>query len=495
MHTRNGAILAVLTGFLLASGSTARAVDPTGEPAYFTDYHGSVAAALCFESVSQYDEKYKEHWKGALDWLVATGEEHRGAVRWPWLTNPPQGHHTQGVYFPSMFYVGVLLDGYEEFKDPVYLETAKKAAEHSKKNFFTRIDTAYGQGLTFNFRGHEARCCKFLDGGLSTARLAKATGDAKYRECMIGLLRRLRDMGIQEEDSQGRPMLSWTNYNDKTRTTGWCHGIAGALDDLYAAAEAMPDFRFPDGVSILDMAFQGLNYLGDVAVEHEDGITWMYIRHYEGLSDNIGRGSGTSGIGYQFLIGARKAKEAGRDEDAARYLEIAHRVGQSIVKKIERGYYAHQTGAEPYEGKIESLPYRGGGVAGACGGISFAARYLGELIKDTDDETQARLYRHTALNVADRIVAARLPQAVGSGWLANSKFGVNVMNNAVDYGSTGIVITLTQLYDVLGVSRYLEVAYEGADCLIDQAVEEEGGHKWAQIVPMRRGTLAPKVIR
>ncbi|HID74874.1 MAG TPA: hypothetical protein EYP56_02640 [Planctomycetaceae bacterium] len=376
-----------------------------------------------------------KYWKGALNWLISVAQsDERGHVYWYMSTSAPKGHPNRRIGIPGMSHViRMFLAGYERCGDGRYRETALAATRTLVERCARRRRTRFGTGYAWS---------------------------GSYRP-------------------NGRP---------PGLLAGHSHGLGNLIDtllDAYGAtrddrlraelrlAETMPDLELSDGTTPLSMADGSLRYVMSAAREARGGYVWPYMRH-EAKSKNIGYGSGTGGIGWALLRGAR-ANHKADPEFAAECMPYANGAATYAVNMV-LGYQ-----------RTAPLPNPGGDAGfGVCGGVGGAGHFLmlcADAVAPRDGDLVGRI--RAAIEKIANLVAGSAVEIDGALACPDWRHFKRI-NIALDYGQTGVVLGLAAAGKYLDNPELIDAAKKVADYMAQRAVREGDGHKFAQFHPLAR---------
>ncbi len=472
-----------LTGLLVSAGW---AVDMEPGPAYLTDSHGASGVVQAFLELSEVAPAYDKYWKGALDWLISVGQrDPDGYLYWYMSTTAPPGHRNHRISIPGMCHVvRMFLAGYQRCGDQRYRQTALDATRTLVERFARRKQTPYGTAYAWSgsyrprdrsaglLAGHSHGLGNLIDTLLDAY---EAQPDPKLREelrqALTGLVVNLRARCVQKTQD-GQLLVAWPALrNKKVVETGYCYGQAGLVIPLLRLAEAMPDLKLPDGTTPLSLANGSLRYLMSVAREARGGYVWPYMRH-EARSRNIGYGSGTGGIGWAFLRGAQVNRKSD-PKFAEQCLKYARGAAVYAVNLVLS-----------YKGP-ERLPTPGGETGfGVCGGAGGAGYFLMLYAKEVDGKEPELVERidQTIRKIAKLVIGSATPI---DGTLACPDWThFKRINIALDYGQTGVVLGLAVAGKYLNDQELIDAAKKVADFIVQRAVPEGGGYKFALFYPL-----------
>jgi len=295
-----------------------------------------------------------------------------------------------------------------------------------------------------------------------------------------GMLERYADIlkstARQSSDENGKALAWWFTVPRKKKViTGVCYGMAGAVWGLYEAYEIIPDHRFSDGTSLLDLGNAALNWLAaNAQAKQPKGIVWALMRVKS--TKNTGLGSGVAGIGAQFLKGWELNKKS--NPGLARYyletaMDAARGINAQILsdwdyKEKEFTYYA-----------ADKPSHLNLGYCGGIGGTSLFLLDLIPVIQDIDPELATQSLK-TCNRFADCFVESSVEFNGGRAWLASPQ----TVLLSLDYGLTGILWCVNRLNKKLEREDLEKLENDALTALLNSAIKEGDGYTWANEVSL-----------
>jgi len=443
----------------------ATAISPEDGPAFMTDGHGAAGVCWFLGEIRAEEPAYDRYYFGGLDWLVKEAMWQGDLCGWWISTTAPDGHPNHRLTAGEGGIITQLVNGYLASGKAGYRDTALGGVRALLATAIP-VGTPYGQGYWWGERvGHSHGPGKYGDTLITAYDHLDGARDLVY-PYLVGLFNWLRDQAVITDDGQGNYLAMWPEQEGGTDyETGYCYGNAGTLALLINASNHFPDFTYPDGRTLGELVNASVRWLMSVAIDvpEADGVVWPYMRHEE-ESDNVGFGSGVSGIGMQMGLAALLNKAAG-DPFASECLEYAKKAANSVIYKIDQ---------------LSSIK------RGACGGEAGAPLFLLELADGIEgmDPGLAQACREASGRVGDLVVADRLRFHGRTAWQAGSKFGDQAVNIAFDYGVTGLGLSLYETGSRLGLPGLVEAAREAVEYLkLITVWDGQGMCKWPQIIP------------
>jgi hypothetical protein len=385
----------------------------------------------------------------------------------------------------------VFLDAYEMTGKAEYRETgiaaARWLAEVGADTWETTLGTAYGWGFAYGQKdaglvaGHSHGLGKYMTLFMRAQEIESHPSFTKaLRGILVNLKTRAVDMG---EGGHAWPAFQWSHVKEKDAIlTGYCFGQAGVIIPLMRLSQAMPDLKLTDGTRPLELGNGGLRYMMSIARPNEEGRLWPYMRHTD-ESRNPGLGSGTGGIGWAFLEGYGANRKAGNEEFAKACLEYARSAAEYALWAIERA-----------PGNV----FQGGGgasgfgVCGGAGGTAYMPVMLAQEIGDEDPGFDLRV-RMATKKVATMLIESGTQVDGMLVWPLRTwerkhhkiRGNVPMANMAIDYGQTGVVLSLAEMGKYLKDEEILEGARKAADFIIESTAKTDDGWKLARFVEVR----------
>jgi len=442
------------------------------EPEFWVDTHGAAGVSWFLGEFRAFDPSYDATYFGGLDWLVATAIWQGDMCGWIMDPDAEPGDPNYKISRGEGAVITELVKGYLASGNTAYRDTALGAVKAILDWAAPDEGNPYGQGYSWgSYRaGHSHGPGKIGD-LLITAYDDLPGAPALVSPYLEGLSFWLLDQAVWGDDGQGNPTAFWPEEEGGTAyETGYCYGNAGTLAFLINAAEHFPTITFPAGSPVSDLrelvnaSVRWLMAAAEVYPGPDDGIIWRYMRHDE-LSDNIGWGSGVSGIGAQ-LLDAYTLNQAADPSFAATCLEYAKKAAATVVYEVNEATSIQQ------------------GVCGGEGGVLLFLLPLADEVEVTDPQLAQACLDATGA-VADFVVASRLVFHNGrSAWQAGSHLHAQASNVALDYGGTGLGLALYQTGTALSRPELVIVAEKAADFirLITKSAAQ-GGYKWPKLVP------------
>jgi len=472
------------------------------EPAYSKNIHGSQGMIMALKKIVKHDEKYAEPLQKSIEWLLVELVTNKDSitsvedVKWRY----PDGQFPDNRKLLMKVGGGPMIGDfpalYKETKDPIYMNLAKSACLAGIEKAEME-ETPWGQGMIPrriggkpDFSGTSWGAGKYLMGMIEVYAISP---DPKIQQMAEAIVRSYRKYGIVDDSKFGSTIRwPWIAAGKKMKSkedpdlceTARCYGQGGSIETLLTFHAAFPEFRFSDEMSALDLANQSLRYLMDSSIPKGQGFTWQHPRFLPAYisKNNPGFGSGVAGVGYSFLLGMKANQKAGDKEFAAlckKYAIGAAYQSATMINNLKR---------------LADSGERGQGH-GLCGGAMGAGLFFEQLdvaIGEEIPELMEKL-RDTGRHMIKLMDENKIEFSAGYGWPTHQTFnGQPAINVAVDYGLTGDVYLLINLYEWLKEPRALELAQGAADFLLSLTVEEPHGLKVAWINPMPQTKKAVK---
>jgi hypothetical protein len=471
---------------LVISATSVYGVKMEGGPAYLTDSHGASGVVHALLELSEVAPEYDRYWKGALDWLISVAKyDEQGYIYWYMSTTAPKGHPNRRISIPGMCHViRMFLAGYQRCGDERYRHTALAGVRTLVERFARMRQTLYGTAYAWSgsyrpndrspglLAGHSHGLGNLIDTLLDAYEAAPDEQlKAKLQQALRGILINLR-VRCTRSEKNGAMLIAWpTLRNPKLVETGYCYGQAGVILPLLRLAETLPELRLSDGTTALSLANGSLRYLMGVARPSRGGYVWPYMRH-EARSKNIGYGSGTGGIGMAFLRGAQVNRKIDPDF-AAECMKYAKGAAVYAVNLVL-----------DYKGPRQ-LPGPGGELGfGVCGGIGGAGYLLMLYAKEVGDrEPEFVKQINMAIEKIARLVIGSATEIDGT-LACPDRVHFKRINIALDYGQTGVVLGLAVAGKYLKNDELIEASKKVANYIVQRAVPEDGGYKFAQFHPL-----------
>ena len=445
---------------------------PPYEPEFWVDTHGASGVAWFLGEIRVIDPSYDPYYFGVLDWLVATAIWQGDMCGWIMDPDAEPGDPNYKIHRGEGYVIDGLIKGYLASGNTAYRDTALGALKTILDWAAPDSGNPYGQGYSWGSR----RAGHTWGPGLIGDLLITAYDDLPGAQPLVtpylqGMCYWLLDQGVWGDDGQGNPTVFWPEEEGGTAyETGYCYGNAGVLASVINAANHFPTLPFPGGSpvgNLRELANAGTRWLMSVAEPYpgpEDGIIWRYMRHDE-LTDNFGFGSGVSGIALQ-LVSAYLLNQSADPSFAATCLEYAKKAAATVVYEINMATSIQQ------------------GVCGGEGGALLFLLPLADEVEATDHQL-AQAYRDATGTVADFVVASRLVfYDDRAAWQSGSHLHTQAANVALDYGVTGLGLTLLQTGVELGRQDLVDVAQDAGEYLkLIAKTADQGGLKWPKLVP------------
>lgn len=470
---------------------TAASIGPDDPPHYMTDIHGAGGALRALLGIVDDYPQFEPYIEGTVNWLYNVRIETDAGVTWKnAVTLAPPGypaHFGDWVCGVKSVYIAWLCAQVDQRKpNPRCRELVQKTLRFIETQELP-VETRSGYGCQFPGRAG-GKTASGAGAGYWNGKgavvymfshLYELTGDRQWKKFSEGLLNVLKDEAIETVEN-GTPLAMWYwNKRGKVWHTGFCYGTAGNVWGLLKAAQVFPDHRFHDGTSPLELANAGLNWLASKAIREGEGLSWPNVR-YVTPTENVGWGGGAGGIGGTFLRGYQVNK-TNNPEVAGRYLEVARKTAVKIVTQLEGGWdyrgktFASQTG-KPMEYNLAW-----------CGGVGGTGRFLVPFANEIEarDPELAKRCRNASRIVAQWFLDEALPFGDGVVWHARKQFGgKRAVNFALDYGMSGMTLSVHQLARELKDPKLDKLALDAAKGMVALGVREGDGIKWPLITPL-----------
>lgn len=476
--------------FLLLSCHGAPFSDAEDLPSYMTDSHGAAGVVWAMFSLAEADPTYLECAEQTLAWLDHVKKtDAEGRVYWTLHVPPPPGDPKRQVKLEGLpLTIRMFFDAHEKTGFPEYRETALAAsrwlAEVGADKWETDLGTAYGWPFAWGLKdaglvaGHSHGLGKFIH---LFMRAYQAEPEPAFEKALTGILVNLKTRAIDMEDgSLAWPAFQWSHLEEKdVILTGYCYGQAGLIVPLMELARTMPDLKLSDGTTPCAMANGALRYLMGRALGTEVGHLWPYMRHSK-ESNNPGFGSGVGGIGWAFLEGYRTNRELGNEDFAAECMKYARSAADYALHLVE----AAPTGV--FKGGGGSTGF---GVCGGAGGTAFMPMLLAMEIGDRDEKFQAQV-NQSMRKISALLIESGTPLDGTLAWPLNPRerkqFDIKsdsmTVNLALDYGQTGVLLSLAEMGKYIRDEEILDAAKKAADFIIRHAVKSEEGWKFHRFI-------------
>jgi len=446
-------------------------------PGYLTDSHGATGVLRAFLQVADSYPEVQPYVEGTVNWLYSVRIKENGSCTWWMSMSAPTGHASARIRTP-LGAIQVFAEVDKRWPNPKCREMIDESIVWLKKNT-KKVQTASGEGWgalgspNGQLRGNGSG--RSGPGGLLMA-LAESfmlTQRTELKEMAIGMANLIKDAAIESKED-GRTLALWYfKEADKRWQTGWCYGTAGTSWGLFSAYEAIPEYRFHDNTSFLDLGNAGLNWLMTKAEETDGKITWPRLRA-PWPSENTGWGSGAGGVGGTFLRGYEINKDVHPDL-AARYLDIAKKTGKAIADQLNGGW--------DYLGKshvVQNGVTREGLNLGFCGGIGGTSWFLSGLIRvvEKDNPKLAAECRDACKKLGQWYLSRAISFGGGRAWTARDKFGgEKTLSIALDYGLTGMIWSINILAETLDDKDLKKLEKDALTALLSLGVQEDT-YKW-----------------
>jgi len=479
--------LVLATAVLGFAACCVLAIELEKGPQYLTDSHGASGVVQAFLELSEVAPEYEKYWRGALDWLIAVARhDERGYLYWFVSTSAPKGHPNRRIGVPNMCHITrMFLAGYKRCGDERYRRAGLDAARTLVERFARKRQTAYGTAYAWAhvypwprragpglLAGHSHGLGNLIDTLLDAYEAADDEAfKRQLKDALRGIVVNLRSRAEITEQG-GEKLIAWpSRRNRDVVETGYCYGQAGLVLPLLRLAETFPDLRLPDGTTPLELANGSLRYLMSVAKPARGGYVWPYMRHSK-RSRNIGYGSGTGGIGWAFLRGAEVNRR--HDPQFARRCMKYARGAATFAVNLVLGY----------KGPLRLRVPGGDAGFGVCGGASGGGHFLihyAQAAGDSEPELVERINR-TVRRIAEAVLNSTVE--VDGTLVCPDRTHFKRVNIALDYGQTGIVLGLAVAGKYLKDEELIDGAKKVADYIVQRAVKEGGGYKFAQFYPL-----------
>jgi len=442
------------------------------EPEYWVDTHGAAGVAMFLGEIRTIDPSYDPYYFGGLDWLVATAIWQGDMCGWVLDPDAQQGDPNYRITRGEQYIITGLINGYLASGNTAYRDTALGSLKLLLDWATPDEGNPYGPGYSWGTR----RAGHTWGPGLIGDVLVTAYNDLPGTQTLVtpylqGLCYWLLDQAVIGDDGLGNPTVMWPEEEGGTAyETGYCYGNAGILAFLINAAMHFPTLTFPAGSPVNDLrefSNASTRWLLSEAEPYpgpDDGIIWRYMRHSE-LSDNVGFGSGVSGIGVQ-LLDMHALNKTADPAFAALCLENAGKAASTVIHEINEATSIQQ------------------GMCGGEGGVHLFLLPLADEVEGTDPQL-AQACRDAVGRVADFVVASRITfHGERTGWKAGTHLHAQAVNVALDYGVTGLGLVLYQAGTELGRQDLVVVAGKAAEYIrfITRSAAQEG-YKWLKLVP------------
>lgn len=446
---------------------------------YLTDSHGASGVVHAFLELSEVAPQYDRYRKGALDWLISVAErDAEGRMACSMSPTAPKGDRNHPLNIPSMCHiVGMCFAGFKRCGDPRYRDAGLAGVRTLIERFARKEQTPYVTSYAWSHtywsgdrspgllagHSHGLGCLSDVLLDAYEAATDKAF-KAQLEDALRGILINLRLRG-QRTPKDGKVLIAWPALqNPHVVETGYCYGQAGLVVPLARMAEALPGLKLSDGTTSLSLAAGSLRYLMRVAREDRGGYVWPYMRH-DLATRNIGYGSGTGGIGWAFLRGAQVNRRTD-PEFAAQCMQYARGAATYAVDLLLS-----------YQGK-GPLPAPGGDAGfGVCGGAGYFLMLYANEVGAGEVELVQRI--KAAIEKAARLVIASAVHIDGT-LACPDRAHFKRINIALDYGQTGVVLSLAATGKYLNNGEILDAAKKVADYITRRAVPVGTGYKFAQ---------------
>jgi len=444
--------------------------DPT--QVYSTNIHGATGLVLALVSIVDHRPEYQESLDDAISWLVdqLVAKHSNGKVTWrvtdvkklgdAW-TARKGGGKPQITPFDKL---------YLKYAEPRYLDFAEAGAMWRIQQGGSS-STPWGKGIILSSKRHRNTSAGASHGAPNTVlglcEVYAIRPNSKIKSACESAIKHFRYEALVV-DSGEETMMYWhykggagSKKEDKNICeTGRCYGQAGTLETLLLFHETFPKFRFSDGLSALDMANQNFRYMANLAIEDGNGYNWDYTRNLPNVRmKNPGYGSGVAGIGQAFLLGMDANQKAGNEEMVILCKKYALGAANQVMNMIQ--------GSSP-------------AGSGLCGGGMGAALFLHDMDRhyEKTDPALSKSLKSTGRKIGQLLDKKKMLFKTGIGWPAKGSFGGrNAVNFALDYGQTGQIIILVELYEWLGDKKYLDMAGKAVDFMLAASIKEETGIK------------------
>jgi len=444
--------------------------EPPYEPEFKVDTHGASGVAWFLGEIRAIDPSYDVYYFAGLDWLTATAVWQGDMCGWILDPDAEPGDPNYRVTRGEQYIIVALINGYLAGGNTDYRDTALGALKALLDWATPDEGNPYGQGYSWGNRRVGHTWGPGLIGDLLITAYDNLPGaQALVAPYLQGLCVWLLDQAVLGDDGQGNPTAFWPEEEGGTAyETGYCYGNAGTLAFLANAADRFPTLTFPGGSPVNDLrelANASARWLMSMAEPYpgpDDGIIWRYMRHDE-LSDNIGWGSGVSGIGAQ-LLAVNLLNLSADPSFAAACLEYAEKAAATVIYEINEATSIKK------------------GACGGEGGVLLFLLPLAEAVQGTDPQL-AQECRDATETVADFVVAVRLTFYNGrTTWPAGSyDLAASI---ALDGGLTGLGLVLYQTGTELSRPDLVSVAQDAVEYLkLIAKTADQGGLKWPQIIP------------
>ncbi len=444
------------------------AVEPETGPAHFTDTHGAGGVCWLLGPMRHESPACERLYVGGLDWLVDQAVWDGNTCRWWLSTTAPQGHPNYRLITGEPAIIGPLVEGFRSTGKTAY----KTAAVGGVREILLSAQwspTSVGPGCYWGKRvGHSQG--PGMVGGLLIDLYDIYPNPNLYRH-IEGLFNWLRSEAVISVNGQDEYLAMWpTEKGGDEFRTGICWGNAGNLDLLVKGYEVFPQFAWSDGRTLRELINANLRWLESVAFEvdipgqTEKGLAWPWMR-IEEFTNNVGWGSGVSGIAAQFVSGYEINSAAG-DPFAADCVDVARRAALTVIHLAD------------------TLPAFKRGACGGEGGIHFFLLELADALDTVPDPDFAEDCRESVGRIADRIMADTLLFNGRAVWKASTKFGQNAGSIAFDYGATGLAAVLYEIGHELDRSDCVVRALDTVEFLrLNTYWNVPVGCKWPMIIP------------
>jgi len=468
-----GCLVLMLCACVFACGPAS--AEKSERDVYSYNSHGAMGFITALAHITAVDPSYKEPLDKAVNWLIEelTEKIDNGKITWRNTAgsdlkdarlNRVQGGEPQCEPFGAL---------YVQFEEKRFADLAESGCLAMIKSIGKSKKTPWGPGYAIrtmagvpDLSGAIWGSGRYLN---QMTTIHHIRPNPKIKETAYALVRTYRQHGVLEGEA-AESMISWISMDAKKKNnipieTGRCYGQAGSAEALLGFHKEFESFRFPDKVSALDLANQSLRFLAKNAQVDEERFFWKHGSKKKKDNQSPGFGGGAAGIGHAFLLGMEANQKAGNEEMAALCRKYA----------IGAAHYITDTMQNP------SRNYNEGMMApGLCGGVAGAALFL-RLMDERfgkDDPKLSKELRTAGQNIGKRLNKKKLQLKEGIAWSTSTKqYGANSVNLALDYGQTGQIYVLVELYEWLKDETYLKMARQATDFMLSVAVEEPHGLK------------------
>lgn len=378
---------------------------------------------------------YLDAARGAVTWLRAHAIRTDAGLSWHTGASPRDTQPTEiNLYHGTSGIVMFLLAMHDVTGDASLLRDARQTADDLLARTAALRAAPARDGLAPELCGLYG---SLPGAALALAAVARATGDARYREAAVAITRDVRDAARPAGDG-----VAWNAAYDAS------YGIAStALFLLHAARTFAPADLAP---SLVDVATRGGRRLIEVASRVGDGLDWPIGSDTALRMPNFGHG--TAGIGYVLATLFRHTREPAFRDAAVRagtYLRsVAHTDGNVFLV-----FHADPGGLDRY-------------YLSWCHGPPGTGRFLYRLAQVTADPVWMRLLEASARGAMTSGIPAR----------TTSGFWNNVGQCC---GSAGVADFMLGLHRITGRAEYLAFARTMMDDVLRRATHHaDGGLSW-----------------